>query len=61
MVKPTLYLPDDLKRAVSRAAATRQTSEAELMRSAIAEAVAGFDRPKPVGGFLDGCPVVVVP
>jgi len=54
MVKTTLYLPDDLKRAVEREAARRHTSEAEVMRAAIAETVNAIDRPKPTGGFLDG-------
>ena len=40
MNKTTVYLPDDLKRAVTRAAASRGISEAEVIRQAITEAVA---------------------
>ncbi|MCL2489565.1 MAG: ribbon-helix-helix domain-containing protein [Propionibacteriaceae bacterium] len=54
MVKTTLYLPDDLKRAVEREADRRQTSEAEVMRAAIAASIVAIERPKPTGGFLDG-------
>jgi plasmid stability protein len=35
MQKTTVYLPDDLKRALERIAATRGCSEAELMREAV--------------------------
>ena len=35
MQKTTVYLPDDLKRALERAAATRGCSEAELIREAV--------------------------
>ena len=35
MQKTTVYLPDDVKRALSHAAATRGVSEAELIREAI--------------------------
>ena len=54
MVKTTIYLPDDLKSAVKRAAECQQLSEAEVIRAAIAEAVSTFTRPKPEGGFLTG-------
>jgi len=54
MVKTTIYLPDDLKSAVKRAAAQHQTSEAEVIRAAIAEAVSTIERPMPEGGFLTG-------
>ena len=53
MVKTTLYLPDDLKKAVEREAARRQSSEAEVMRAAIAREVNELERPKPRGGFID--------
>lgn len=52
MVKTTIYLPDDLKSAVKREAARRQSSEAEVIRTAITEAASGFERTKPRGGFL---------
>ena len=35
MQKTTVYLPDDLKRALARAAAVRGCSEAELIRKAV--------------------------
>jgi len=54
MTKTTIYLPDDLKTAIKREAARRQSSEAEVIRDAIAEAASKFERPKPRGGFLTG-------
>ncbi|MDQ2782758.1 MAG: ribbon-helix-helix domain-containing protein [Actinomycetota bacterium] len=51
--KTTIYLPDDLKAAVERAARARGSSEAEVIRAAIADAV---DAPAPTGGFLDAEP-----
>lgn len=53
MRKTTVYLPDELKAAVERMARRRGTSEAEVIRSAIADAVA---TPRPSSGFLDGEP-----
>jgi metal-responsive CopG/Arc/MetJ family transcriptional regulator len=35
MQKTTVYLPDDLKRALERVAAARGCSEAELIREAV--------------------------
>jgi len=52
--KTTIYLPDELKRAVEREAARRGESEAEVIRSAIALAVA---RPRPLGGFISIEPI----
>ncbi|MDQ3177335.1 MAG: ribbon-helix-helix domain-containing protein [Actinomycetota bacterium] len=49
--KSTIYLPDDLKRAVERVAVQRGCSEAEVIRQAVATAVG---RPAPSAGFLDG-------
>jgi len=54
MVRTTIYLPDDLKWAVEREAATRNMSEAAVIREAIAEVANRSERPKPHGGFLDG-------
>ena len=48
--KTTIYLPDDLKASVAREARLRGASEAQVIRDAIAAAVA---RPRPRGGFLD--------
>jgi len=52
--KTTIYLPDGLKRAVEREAARRGQSEAEVIRSAIAAAVA---RPRPRGGIFSAEPI----
>jgi predicted transcriptional regulator len=54
-VKTTIYLPDDLKAAVEREAKLRGTSEAQLIRDAIAVAV---NRPRPRGGlYASGEPI----
>ena len=42
--KTTLYLPEDLKRAVKRAAAARGVSEAEIIRESIRGSVGGVRR-----------------
>ena len=52
--KTTLYIPDDLKRAVEREARRRGCSEAEVIRQAIAPAVA---RPRPRPGVIDEEPL----
>jgi predicted transcriptional regulator len=51
--KTTLYLPEDLKRAVEREAARSGRSEAEVIRSAIAAAVG---RPAPRGALFQADP-----
>jgi plasmid stability protein len=57
MEKTTLYLPDDLRTAVKRAAAQQGVSEAEVIRESIRQVVAGV-RPRPRGGlFSSGHPV----
>jgi hypothetical protein len=57
MEKTTLYLPDDLKAAVKRAAARKQISEAEVIRQSIRQVV-GAMRPRPRGGlFSSGHPI----
>ena len=57
MEKTTLYLPDDLKAAVKRAAARKQISEAEVIRQSIRQVV-GAVRPRPRGGlFSSGHPI----
>lgn len=53
MEKTTLYLPDELKAAIKRAALRQQISEAEVIRRAIRDGVEG-DRPRPVGGLFSG-------
>jgi hypothetical protein len=57
MEKTTLYLPDDLRAAVKRAAAERRISEAEVIRQSIRQVV-GAMRPRPRGGlFSSGHPI----
>lgn len=51
MNKTTLYLPDDLKRAVTAAARRRSVSEAEVIRQAIATVVGGEETPEPTPVF----------
>lgn len=46
MNKTTVYLPDDLKRAVTATARRRAISEAELIRQAIADAVGSEEPPR---------------
>jgi len=55
--RTTIYLPDDLKSAVKRAADQRGISEAEVIRDALRSVVAG-ERPRPQGGlFSSGDPI----
>jgi hypothetical protein len=55
--KTTLYLPEDLKVAVKRAAAERNVSEAEIIRESVRVAVGGA-RPRPRGGlYASGQPI----
>lgn len=49
MQKTTIYLPDDLKSAVSREARRRGIAEAEVIRRAIAQAL---ERPQPRAGIV---------
>lgn len=57
MEKTTVYLPDDLKSAIKRAAARQGVSEAEVIRGAIRHVV-GDVRPRPNGGlFSSGRPI----
>jgi plasmid stability protein len=53
MVKTTLYLPEELKERLERAAADEKRSEADFIREAIAAALDGRARPKPTIGFFD--------
>jgi len=53
MQKTTVYLPDHLKAGVEREARRRSTSEAEVIRDAIASAV---QRPRPRAGLFDAEP-----
>lgn len=47
MKRTTIYLPDDLKAALERAAARAGVSEAEVVRTAIADATAEDVSPRP--------------
>ncbi|MBV8997243.1 MAG: antitoxin [Pseudonocardiales bacterium] len=47
MQKTTVYLPAELKRALSRYASRHGISEAEVIRLAVAAAVAGDELPRP--------------
>ena len=51
MGKTTIYLPDDLRAAVKRAAAQQGVSEAEVIRESIRRVVGGV-RPRPRGGLF---------
>jgi hypothetical protein len=47
MIKTTVYLPDELKEALTRLAAQRRCSEADLLREAVATLTAVTDAPAP--------------
>jgi Ribbon-helix-helix protein, copG family len=47
MKRTTIYLPDELKAALERTAATTGQSEAEVVRSALASATAEHAYPPP--------------
>jgi hypothetical protein len=51
--KTTVYLPDELKAGVKRAAKQRGVSEAEVIRESVRAGVAGV-RPRPRGGLFAG-------
>ena len=53
MDKTTVYLPDELKAAVKRAARQRGVSEAEVIRESIRTAVGGT-KPAPRGALYSG-------
>jgi hypothetical protein len=58
MNKTTVYLPDDLKQALTRMASVSGRSEAELIREAIATLARTAERPRPRGGlFRSGDPL----
>jgi predicted transcriptional regulator len=54
MVKTTVYLPDDVKRAVEAEAAARRVSEAELIRQALRAFVGDADTELPPAGVFRG-------
>jgi plasmid stability protein len=47
MRRTTIYLPDELKAALERTAAAQGTSEAEVIRSALAAATSEQAHPRP--------------
>lgn len=47
MVKTTVYLPEELKRALARLAADQDRSEAQIIREALVAAVRDRPRPRP--------------
>jgi hypothetical protein len=47
MTKTSVYLPPELKRALTRLARQRRCSEAELLREAVARLTAQADTPAP--------------
>lgn len=47
MKKTTIYLPDDLKAALERAAAARGRSEADLIRQAVWDLTQALEPPRP--------------
>jgi hypothetical protein len=47
MKRTTVYLPDQLKAALERTAAAQGTSEAEVVRAALASATGGHRYPPP--------------
>lgn len=47
MKKTTVYLPDDLKAALGRAAAAQGRSEADLIRQAVQDLTQSLEPPKP--------------
>ncbi|MDL9945056.1 CopG family transcriptional regulator [Gordonia sp. ABSL11-1] len=53
MAKTTLYLPDDLKRAIEVEARRRSVSEAEVVREALRQALSG-SAPRPRGALFAG-------
>lgn len=55
MTKTTVYLPEELKAALSREAERTHTSEAEVIRTALERLLAvGPSRPKPSFGQVSG-------
>ncbi|MEI6623055.1 MAG: CopG family transcriptional regulator [Actinomycetes bacterium] len=59
MNKTTVYLPDELKQALSRIAAESGRSEAEVIRDAIGRVVSSSQRPRPKGAlFASGDPAL---
>ncbi len=59
MHKTTVYLPEHLRHAIKRVAEDRQTSEAEVIRTALEAYTADVARPRPrLGLFESHLPIV---
>ncbi|MEX2196578.1 MAG: CopG family transcriptional regulator [Thermoleophilaceae bacterium] len=59
MKRTTVYLPDDLKLALERAAAAQGRSEAELIREGVGRVTLDFEHPPPrVPLFESGDPTL---
>lgn len=56
MIKTTVYLPDDLKRALAAASLLQGLSEAEFIREALRQRIGPQPRPKPRLPLVDGGP-----
>lgn len=52
MNKTTVYLPADLKQAVTQMATATGRSEADVIREAIAALASTSQRPRPTGGLF---------
>lgn len=59
MVKTTIYLPDEVKSALGREAERTNTSEAELIRTAITRMLGISNRPRPRFGQYSGAALTV--
>ena len=54
MERTTVYFPRDLKDGVTREAARRGISEAELIREGVRQVISHAERPRPRGGLFSG-------
>jgi len=51
--RTTIYLPDDLKRQLEQAARREGRTEADVIREALADALASRERPRPTVPLSD--------
>jgi hypothetical protein len=59
MNKTTVYLPEELKGALTQLSVATGRSEAELIREALTTLIEGPERPRPRGGlFASGDPAL---
>lgn len=56
MIKTTVYLDPELKRALERLSRREQRSEAELIREAVRQRVDSAERPRPRAPLVTGEP-----